>query len=224
MDRFDAIAAPHLDEDLRPAGSGARRRGLTRGWRDGRDYCPPPPCPAGWPSRSSLFSAAACPSLALSLAEDAAASGGAGRRLSVAATGRGWLAGADRGLRRRARTGLARHRDAALPVVSSLTTSTGVLMLPFTRPGRADLEPPAAIDVALVVTVDDDVVGLDRAADASLRADDQRSLAFDFALCLALDPQVAVADVLAVEAGVRVDDVFIAPIVSSVLVLVTVPR
>jgi hypothetical protein len=79
-------------------------------------------------------------------------------------------------------------------------------------PGRADLEPAAAIYVALVVAIDDDVVGLDRAAHAGLRADDQRPLALDLALCLSLDAQIAVAYVLSIEAGVRVDDRLVAAI------------
>jgi hypothetical protein len=86
--------------------------------------------------------------------------------------------------------------------------------------GRADLEAAAAVDVALVVTIDDDVVRLDGAADTGLRADDQRSLALDLALRLPLDAQVAVAHVLAVEPGVRVDDALIAGIAAAAVRLV----
>src|SRR4029077_6010228 len=57
----------------------------------------------------------------------------------------------------------------------------------------------------------------DRAANLGLRADDQRARAFDLTARLALDPQVAVADVLAVETGVRIDDALVARILATEL-------
>ena len=96
----------------------------------------------------------------------------------------------------------------------SLTTSTWVLTLPLTRPVD-DLEAPAAVDVTLVVAADDDVVRLDGALRAGLRADDQGSLALDLALRLAFDAEVAVADVLAVEARMGIDHRLVAPITAT---------
>src|SRR5688500_7852977 len=147
--------------------------------------------------------------LPLALAEDAAAARGVtalALRVLVARGRRGLAAGG------RTSAGLARHRDAPLPVRAFLDHQDLGLDVALDAPGRADLEPAAAIDVTLVVAVDDDVVSLDRAPNAGLRADDQRPLALGLALCLALDAQIAVADVLSIETGVRVDDRLVATI------------
>jgi hypothetical protein len=60
-------------------------------------------------------------------------------------------------------------------------------------------------------------MGGDTAPHASLGADDQRSLALDLALGLALDPQVAVGDILAVEASMGIDDALVAGVIAAVL-------
>jgi len=83
--------------------------------------------------------------------------------------------------------------------------------------GGPDLEAPAAVDVAFVIAVHDHVVGLDRATHLRLRADDQRPLALDLALRLALDPQISVGHVLAVEARVRINDALVAALVAAEL-------
>ena len=72
------------------------------------------------------------------------------------------------------------------PNVAKLLASNPADRYGGARAIRADLESAAGVDVALVVAVDDDVVGLDRAAHLRLRADDQRPLALDLALRLAL--------------------------------------
>src|SRR6188508_1610009 len=118
-------------------------------------------------------------------------------------------------LRRRPRARLTGHRHAALPVGALLDHEHLGLDVALDPTRRADLESTAAIDVALVIAVDDHVMRLDRAADSSLWADDERSLAFDLALRLALDPQVAVTDVLPVEAGMGIDDALVAAIVTA---------
>ena len=118
-------------------------------------------------------------------------------------------------LRRGPRARLTGHRHAALPMGALLDHEHLGLDVALDATRRADLEATAAIDVALVIAVDDHVVRLDRAADSSLGADDERSLAFDLALRLALDPQVAVADVLPVEAGMGIDDALVAAIVTA---------
>src|SRR5688500_13029990 len=148
--------------------------------------------------------------LSLALAEDAPPAAAGVTALAL----RGLVAGGRRGLAAGGRTsaGLARHRDATLPMRAFLDYQDLGLDVALDTPGRADLEPAAAIDVTLIVAVDDDVVGLDRAPNAGLRADDQRPLALDLALCLALDAQIAVADVLSIETGVRVDDRLVATI------------
>src|SRR5919108_39170 len=115
----------------------------------------------------------------------------------------------------RAGAGIAGHRHAALPVRSLLDDQHLGLDVALDAPGGSDLESTTAVHVALVVAVDDDVVGLDRAADAGLGADDQRPLAFDLSLRLALDPQVAIADVLPVEAGMGIDHALVAALIAT---------
>src|SRR5687768_5771512 len=194
----------------RPA-SPPRAPAVRRGSIAGRHSCADGLLPAAALSGRlsfSLLGGGCISGLPLALAKDAPAARGI-RTLAL-----GWLV--TRGRRRLARSGasagLARHRDAALPVGAFLDHQDLGLDVALDAPRRADLEPATAIDVALVVAVDDDVVGLDRAAHAGLRADDQGPLALDLALCLALDAQVAVAYVLSVEAGVRVDDRLVAAI------------
>src|SRR4029079_7355268 len=55
----------------------------------------------------------------------------------------------------------------------------------------------------------------DGASHARLRADDERPLALDLALRLPLDPEVTVADVLAVEARMRIDHRLVAAIIAA---------
>src|SRR5687768_13854591 len=226
MDRFDAAGPRHLHQHRRCGGgrtpadpcctSGCRHpcaRGTSGRSRHARRRGERGLLPAAALARRlSLTLLGGCcvaAALPLALAEDAAAAGGV-----TALALRVLVARGRRGLAARSRTsaGLARHRDAALPVRAFLDHQDLGLDVALDTPGRADLKAAAAIDVTLVIPVYDDVMSLDRAAHAGLRADDQRSLAFDLSLCLALDAQIAVAYVLAIETGVRVDDRLVAAI------------
>src|SRR5437762_6051646 len=195
MPGVDSLAAPRLDQDRgrahpRSAGRTATPSaadGLLAGARPGR-----------LPLRGDGL-------LAILLAED-------GRAIGARRAPR--TPGSARLLRRlRAlcgAPGIARHRHATLPVRAFLDHEHLGLDVALDATRRADLEAPAAVDVALVVAVDDHVVRLDRGADARLGADDQRPLALDLALGLAFDAEVAIADVLPVEAGVGVDHALVA--------------
>src|SRR5918994_2414304 len=157
--------------------------------------------------------------LAIALAEDASArapgSGGTTRSAPAGGPSLGRLVAGTGRRRRRARTGLAGHRDATFPVGTFLDDQHLRFDVALDAAGGADLEASTAVDVALVVAVDDHVVRLDRAANARLRADDQGALALDLALRLPLDSQVAVTDVLPVETGVGVDDRLVAAIAGA---------
>src|SRR5947207_9624640 len=159
MPSVNALAAPRLDDD----------RGRTH-----------PRSAGGTPTLSAgdgLLAGARTGGLALRrdgllavlLAEDGRA---VGARRAAGRPGAARLLCWLRGLRRS--RGVAGHGHASLPVRALLDHQHLRLDVALDASGGPNLEASAAVDVTLVVTVDDHVACLDRGADPGLGADDQR--------------------------------------------------